>query len=285
MEAYPLEAKTDLEFVLVNDNSPDGDWKVVKELALHDARIIGINLSRNFGQHPAIIAGLSHAKGDWVAVMDGDLQDRPEEIPRLLEKALEGFDAVFACRKIRKDGLVKKLSSVLFNKTLHFLTGIKHDPAIANFGVYSRKVIESVLLIGDHIKMFPIFVDWVGFTTAKMDVMHDERFEGVSSYTFRKALSLAFNSLITFSDKPLKMTIKAGVFLSLLAILFAVYYFSGALLGFYSVAGWPSLIISFWFLGGMQIFFIGVLGVYIGKTFNQTKNRPVYIIREILNGK
>lgn len=282
MSNLVIENRIEIEFILVDDRSPLDDWKTVSELANVDSRIKGIRLSRNFGQHPAIIAGLMNSRGDWVVVMDGDLQDRPEEIPKLLLKALDGWDGVVARRVNRKDTLLKKATSWIYSQVLYNLTGFRRDSRISNFGIYNRKIISAILSVGDYIKLFPILINWVGFDVIAIDVEHGERTLGSSSYTLRKAFNLAVNSLITFSDKPLKVTLKIGFAIAAISLATALFYFIGAIFGGYAVQGWASLIISLWFLGGCQILFLGVVGLYIGKAFNQTKNRPVFIISEVI---
>jgi polyisoprenyl-phosphate glycosyltransferase len=272
----------DFEIILVNDSSPDDSWAAIKKEIVKGSKVKGINLSRNFGQHASIHAGLKHVTGNWVVVMDCDLQDQPEEIPKLLNKAHEGFDAVFAKRKERNDSLLKKQLSKLFYTTLGFLTDTKQDPEIANFGVYSRKIINAILLINDYTKYFPTMVKWVGFKTTSISVDHANRFDGCSSYNFKSLLKLGINVILSFSDKPLRLTVKMGLLISLTSFLFAVYTFFNYLTGGIEVLGYASLIISIWLLSGIIITLIGMTGLYIGKIFDQVKQRPVYIIDEVV---
>ncbi|MGL1890235.1 MAG: glycosyltransferase family 2 protein [Spirochaetaceae bacterium] len=268
------------ELILVNDCCPENSWEIIQKLTNDFVNVRGLNLSRNFGQHAAITAGLSVIKGDKVVVMDGDLQDRPEEIPKLIAKSNEGFDVVLARRVDRKDNIIKKMSSRLFYYTMSKLTGQKYDSTIANFGCYNKKVIEAVLSMGDMSRSFQLFVNWVGFKTAKVDVEHSMREIGETTYTFRKSVSLALNSMISFSNKPLKITVNIGLFLSVVAVIIGLFYFIGALKGLFLVQGWATMVISMWFLGGLTILILGVVGLYISKIFEQTKNRPIFIISE-----
>ena len=148
----------DYEIVLVEDGSPDQSWRVIEQIALTNSKVKGIKLSRNFGQHPAIMAGLSKAAGDWIVVMDCDLQDQPEEIEKLYTQVLEGFDIVLAKRKRRKDGFLKRMSSVLFSKIYGYFTDTVYDNEVANFGIYHKKVIAEVVKMEDYIKSFPLFI-------------------------------------------------------------------------------------------------------------------------------
>ena len=270
------------EIILVEDCGADNSWQVIKEQSRLNKEIRGIKLSRNFGQHYAITAGLDIAKGEWVVVMDCDLQDQPEEIYKLYTKALEGFDTVLARRADRRDGFLKKLSSKIFSKIYSYFTDSKYDNEIANFGIYNRKVIKAVLQISDAIKFFPLFVKLAGFTATSVTVEHAERHSGSTSYSFSKLMSLAFNTIISFSNKPLKLFVKFGLIISILSFCVGIYYFYLSVTGKIEVLGYSSIIVSIWFLSGVLITTIGVCGIYIGKIFDQVKGRPAYIIDEIV---
>jgi dolichol-phosphate mannosyltransferase len=271
----------DYEIILVDDRSPDQSWEVMRKLSSSFPELKSVRLSRNFGQHPAIIAGLSLAKGDWIVVMDCDLQDQPKEIEKLYNKTLEGFEIVLAKREVRKDGYVKKFFSKSFYKLFNYLSGIKANSEVANFGIYHKKVIKSILNINDNIKFFPLFINWVGFRSISINVEHKEREHGKSSYSILKLISLAFNTIISFSEKPLKLFTSLGLIISLFSVVFGFYFFVQYLTGKITEPGFTSIIISIWFLSGVIISTIGIVGIYLGKTFNQTKNRPVFIIDEI----
>lgn len=270
----------DFELILVDDAGPDDAWSQIVEMANKDSRVKGLRLSRNFGQHYAITAGLEASKGEWVVVMDCDLQDLPEEIPNLLKKAGEGYQVVKARRATRKDGQIKKWLSRGFYRVLGYLTGTHHDPAVANFGVYHRQVIDAVCSMKEHIRFFPTMIKWVGFESTTLDVQHGGREEGKSAYSLRKLLHLALDIMLAYSDKPLRLTIKAGIAISATAFIFALYSAIRAIRGEFEVLGYASLIVSIWFLSGLIIFILGVVGLYVGKTFEGVKNRPVYIVRE-----
>ncbi len=270
------------EIILVDDRSPDNSWEVMKQLSVKFPEVKSIRLSRNFGQHPAIVAGLSIAKGEWIVVMDCDLQDQPKEIEKLYKKAIEGYDLVLARRENRQDGFIKKMYSKIFSKVFNYLADTDFNNEVANFGIYNRKVIASVLTIGDYIKAFPLFIYFTGYNATSVAVEHADRDSGKSSYSFSKGISLAFNAIISFSNKPLKIFVKFGMIISFLAFIGGlvnlIYYLEGSI----KVSGYSSLIISIWLLSGIIITVIGVVGIYIGKVFEQTKNRPAYIIDEII---
>lgn len=279
-----LSVTNDWELILVNDAGPDKAWEKIAALCDKDPAVRGVNLSRNFGQHAAIMAGLSVASGDRVVVMDCDLQDVPEDIPALVDAmAQKQVNAVLGRRVDRKDPFFKRLSSILFGKVYGYLTDAKLDSAIANFGVYDRRVIDAVLSMGDAHKNFSLFVRWVGFKTAAVPVTHAARTSGKSSYTFRKLTRFAFDSILSFSDKPLRLMVGTGFFIATVSFLIGLFFLILGLFGQYGVLGYASLIVSIWFFAGIQLFFLGVVGVYISKTFNQTKDRPIFIIDQILN--
>lgn len=273
------------EIILVDDRSPDDSWPVMKRLSSKFPEVKSIRLSRNFGQHPAIMAGLSQAKGNWVVVMDCDLQDQPKEVEKLYKKINEGFDIVLARRHHRKDTFTKKFFSKIFSKLYVYLTDSDFDNTIANFGVYKSQVIKDVLKMDDYIKSFPLFVNWVGYKSTSIEVEHAPRTSGKTTYTYSKLLSLAFNTIISFSNKPLKIFVKFGILVSFISFLVGLYtiykYFTGQI----TVLGYSSLMVSIWFLSGVLITIIGVVGIYIGKIFDQTKNRAPYIIEKIIDNE
>jgi dolichol-phosphate mannosyltransferase len=272
-----------VEIIFVNDNSPDEAWGVIEKICEKDNRVKAINLSRNFGQHYAIAAGLEYSKGEWVVVMDCDLQDQPEEIPTLYFKAIEGWDIVFGRRQERKDNFLKSTFSRFFYSILGYLTDTKQDSTIANFGIYHRKVIDAICSMGDSMRYFPAMARWVGFKQTSVNIQHAERTYGKTSYSFGKLLRLGMDVILAFSDKPLRLTAKLGLAISFISILLVFVFLYGYLSGTIIVPGFTSLILSVWLLGGIIIFLIGMVGLYIGKTFENVKNRPKYIIKDRLN--
>ena len=269
------------EIILVDDGSRDETWSEVVSAASKNPNVRGLRLSRNFGQHYAITAGLARATGDWVVVLDCDLQDAPEEIPALLEAALAGgFDLVFARRKKRKDALVRRLASRLFYRVFSFLTETNLDASVANFGIYKAKVVEAILSMGDSVRYFPTMSQWVGFRQGYLDVTHAARLDGRSTYDYKKLTALALSNMIAFSNRPLRLTVTLGAGISSLSMAVAVGYLVKYLKGDIVVLGYASLILSIWFLGGVTISLIGVVGLYVGQTFERVKNRPLYVVSE-----
>lgn len=271
------------ELLIVNDHSPHNDWQIVCQIAATDKRVKGINLSRNFGQHNAITAGLELAKGEWIVVMDCDLQDQPEEIKRLLEKALEGYDVVLAQRARRKDTWLKRSFSRVFYAVLGYLTDTKQDASVGNFGIYNKKVIKAILSMHDSTRYLPTMVKWVGFRSIGLQVEHSERLYGTTSYNFKRLVLLALDVILAFSYKPLKLVIKLGLGISFSAIAFAIYTIYRFINNEINVPGWSSIMVSIWFFSGLIIFLIGVVGMYVGRIFERVKDRPIYLVQETIN--
>lgn len=266
------------EIFMVNDASPDDSWQIIQTLARKFKRVKGISLSRNFGQHHAITAGLDFVRGDWVVVMDCDLQDQPEEILKLYDKAQLGFDIVVGRRALRKDSALKRLSSRMFYFALNYFTDAKLNNRIGNFGIYARRVIQSICGLKEQNRSFGLFAFWVGFRRVEIDIEHAARPYGESGYTFKKMLNLATDSILAHSTKLLWASIKLGFLLASSALLYSLWlvirYFAWAV----PVAGWTSLMVSIYFTAGLILGSVGVLGIYLGKIFEEVKRRPLYII-------
>lgn len=273
----------DFEIILVNDASPDNSWAEIEHQCTLDPRVKGLNLSRNFGQHYAITAGLTYATGEWIVVMDCDLQDRPEEIPNLYRKAQQGWDSVLAQRIQRSHGRFKQLGSKCFYKVFSYLTETQQDSSVANFGIYRRKVIDAVLSMGDAMRYFPTQIQWVGFRKAYLPIQHDERAEGKSTYTISRLFKLAFDTIISFSDKPMRLMVQMGLLVTIAAVIVGIVMLVRYCMGLIEVMGFASLIISLWLLGGIIISLIGVVGIYLGKLFEKAKERPTFIVNDKCN--
>ncbi len=270
----------DFEIIMVNDTSPDKSWEYITLLAQEDERVKGINLSRNFGQHYAITAGVDFAEGEWVIVMDCDLQDQPEEIEKFYKKAQEGYDIVFGKRVERKDNFLKKLSSRLFYKVYDYFTNMENQSGTSNFGIFSKKVIENFKRLREKNRAFPLFIKWLGFKSIDIDIEHAPRSEGKSSYNLKKLVTLALDSIISQSNVPLRLFIKLGFTFSFLSLIYGVYLIYKHFMYDVTVEGWTTVVVSIYFIGGLLFANLGILGIYIGKIFNETKDRPLYIVQE-----
>lgn len=270
----------DYEIILVNDACPKDSWRVIEKICRTDPKVIGLELSRNFGQEAAIKAGLDYCSGDWVVVMDCDLQDKPEEIIHLYQKACEGYDAVFARRVQRQDKKLKVWEAKQFYKVYSYATGIEYDPAVCNFSVISRQVADAYCRMPERHRGYVMYILWLGFKCTTVDVEHCERYAGESGYTFKKKVDMALELLTSQSDKALRMIVKLGaVFsaISFVTVLFLVIqYFVRNI-----APGWTSIIAAVFLVGGLVLIALGVVGLYIGNIFMEVKNRPLYVVRSV----
>lgn len=278
-----VETITDsFEIIMVNDACPQNSWEIIEDICQKDQRVKGIELARNFGQIKAITAGLDYSTGEWVVVMDCDLQDRPEEIINLYNKAQEGYDVVFARRVNRQDSFMKVLVSKIFYKIYDFATDGYYDPAICNFSISKRMVIDNYCKMRELHRAFVIYVKWLGFKQSVIDVEHNTRKEGKSSYNMKKRMQMAGEILTSQSDKLLKLTVGLGFTITLLSavsifVLIINYFLNNV------ATGWTSTIATICLLSGMIITVQGLVGIYVGNIFMQTKQRPLYIVRQIMN--
>jgi dolichol-phosphate mannosyltransferase len=271
------------EIILVNDACPANSWDAVRAVAAIDTRVKAINLSRNFGQHYAIAAGLHYCTGNWVVVMDCDLQDRPSEIPRLYRKAQEGYDIVYALRHDRQDRWSKRTLSRAFAAIYNLFSDIKIVPGSCNFSIASRQVIEGYCQLRELGRSYHLMLRWLGFRSVFLEVEHAERFAGRSAYNLRRGFLLAIESITSQSNRPLLLSIRAGVLMSASAVVVGLYYIARYFIHGISVEGWASVIVSIYFIGGLVLANMGVLGLYLGKVYNEVRDRPLYVVRELLN--
>ena len=271
------------EIIFIDDGSTDNSWSQIQIAAKDNQKIVGIKLSKNFGHHYAITAGLHNSKGEWVVVMDSDLQDRPEVIPELLDKAQEGFDVVFVSRQQRPESFVYKLGQRLFYASLRFLSGIDFDSKQANFSIINRKVVEAFKKFPENARFYGSTIKWLGFSRASINAAHGLRFSGRPSYTIKKRITLALDIILSFSDRPLRFAIGLGLLMSAVSVLFSLWIFIGAFNWGFSVLGWPSLIVSTFFTGGVILIVLGIIGIYLGRIFREVKARPLYVVSESLN--
>ena len=278
-----LKISEDFEIIFVDDGSVDDTWAVIEKEAKLDNRIIGLKLSRNFGHHYAITAGIHQAIGNWVVVMDGDLQDRPDVIPHLVEKANQGFDVVFVNRVDRPESLSYKVLQKIFYSILRFLSGFDFDSRQANFSIISRKVVEAFKSFPENARFYGSTIKWLGFKVSSIDASHGKRFQGKPSYTLRKRFKLASDIILAFSDRPLRMAIGLGITISLLSILMVIWIVIGVYSWGFTVIGWPSLVAAIFFSTGIILIVLGIIGVYLGQIFREVKSRPLYIISETTN--
>jgi glycosyltransferase involved in cell wall biosynthesis len=268
------------QIVLVDDGSRDDSWKQIRMLAERDARVTGVRFSRNFGHHIAITAGLDHCDGDWVVTMDSDLQDPPEAIPLLLSKAREGFDVVVALREARKHHWVKRMLSRAFYAAYRHLTGTLIDSRVGVFRIMSRRVVESLKQMREFGRFFVGMVEWVGFPQGSLSVEQRVRYAGRTKYPLGKQILLAIDAILSFSESPLKFVAYTGLAMSVLSVGYGLYIVGRSLAGRIVVLGYASLAAAIFFTGGLTVFTVGIVGLYVGRIFRQVQGRPLYIVAE-----
>jgi dolichol-phosphate mannosyltransferase len=275
----------DYEIIIVDDGSQDNTWNSIENEAKSENRIKGIKFSRNFGHHYAITAGLHNSIGEWVVVMDGDLQDRPEVIPDLYNKAQEGFDVVFVSRQNRPEKLYYRIAQKIFYWILRSLSGLDFDSRQANFSIINKKVVDAFKKFPENARFYGSTIKWLGFNRSFILADHGVRHSGKPSYTIRKRFKLASDIILSFSERPLKVAVTFGLVVTLSSIIMSIWLIIGALNFNFSVLGWPSIMTSIFFLGGSILTVLGIIGIYLGRVFNQVKSRPLYIIDEVTTKK
>jgi len=269
--------------VLVDDRAPDNAWPIIADLCAGDPRVKGIQLSRNFGQHYALTAGIDHADADWYVVMDCDLQDAPEDIPLLYAKALEGFDMAIAVRKKEGHGGLKRFGSRVFYSAFSLLAGFNMDWTVGNFRIFSSQIADGFREMREQMRCLPASFSLMGFQVGEVEVPHHPRPYGKSSYTLRKLVKLGGTMVLAHSQMPLKIAMFFGLFVAFLAMLGGLTITIAALLDVFKVTGWASLMVAIFGIGGVQIFITGIVGIYVGKCLDEAKRRPLYFVRELRN--
>jgi dolichol-phosphate mannosyltransferase len=282
LEIALVQISFDYEIVLVEDGSPDASWDEITQEASRNNKIRGLKLSRNFGQHHAITAGIDFARGDWVVVMDCDLQDPPELIPDLYMKAKEGNDVVVALFEERQGKRTKKILSRVFWKFLTWLTDLPFDHRVGNFRIFSRRAAESFKLYREQARLLGGLNALAGFRTSHISATRAERFSGKSAYTFRKLMATAINLALAYSDKPLRIMVALGLTISGASTISGLVILGMGLSGVISVPGWVSVMVSLYLLSGLMLANLGIVGFYVGKTLEESKKRPLYILETVL---
>lgn len=266
--------------LFVDDGSTDRTLEKIKCLACRHHCINYISLSRNFGHQSALKAGFDMAAGDCVITIDGDMQHPPSLIPAMLEKYEEGYDVVYTLRKEdNKLPFVKRKTSDLFYALINRLSDVKIEKGSADFRLLSERVVKIISALPEHDLFFRGLSKWVGFKQISLDYKAESRLSGCTKYTFRKMVNFALFGISSFSTRPLYIAAYLGFTFSLLSLLYLPYVIYSYFFG-YTISGWASVIVTIAFFGGVQLMILGILGVYIGRLFIQSKNRPVYIVRE-----
>jgi dolichol-phosphate mannosyltransferase len=266
------------EILFVDDGSTDRTFAILAEAAQEDSRINAISLSRNFGHQAAITAALDHVTGDAAVVMDGDLQDVPEAIPEFVERYRQGFDVVYAQRVRRKEPLLLRMCYFVFYRMMAKLSDIRLPLDSGDFGLMSRRVVDQVKKMPEHHRYLRGMRSWVGFRQTGLPVERAERHSGRSKYSLMRLMKLAFDGIFAFSIVPIRAAALFGAFAIFLSTLFVLYSLYAKIFLQKSPQGFTALIVAVTFLSGIVLFFLGVIGEYVGRIYEETKARPLYVI-------
>lgn len=269
------------EIILVNDYSRDRSLALIEDYAAKDPTVRCVSFSRNFGHQTALTAGMQHARGEFVVMMDGDLQDPPETVPLLLDKATrENWDVVYAVRKKRKEGLIKRACYSSFYRLLQKLSYIKIPLDTGDFCLMRRRVVDAINQFPERNRFLRGLRAWVGFRQTGMEYEREARFAGEAKYTFKSLLKLALDGIFSFSYLPLRMASWFGFATSAVGILYAIYILAMRFFldRYNQIEGWTTTVVGILVLGGLQMMLIGVIGEYVGRIFEETKGRPQYIV-------
>ena len=275
------EKKYAFDFLFVNDGSRDGTLEIIKKQAEKDSRVSYINLSRNFGKEIAVIAGIDHVQGDAMVILDADLQDPPELIPEMIKYWEEGYDDVYARRKSRKgETWFKKHTSSLYYKLLQSSTDIPVQVDTGDFRLINRRCIEAIKQIRENQRYTKAMFSWIGYKKKEIFYDRDPRLAGETKWNYQKLINLAINGITSFTTAPLRIATVTGLIISISAFIYIAYLLIRPLFGVSTGAGYSSTLAIILFLGGAQMLFLGIIGEYVGRIFNETKNRPLYLIEE-----
>jgi polyisoprenyl-phosphate glycosyltransferase len=269
------------EMIFVDDNSDDGTYQLLLELQSRDPRCKIIRLARNFGHQIAISAGLDHASGDAVVVMDADLQDPPEVVPELIERWQEGYEVVYAVREHREqEPWLKRMTAAAFYRVIARLSSVRLPVDVGDFRLVDRRALDAFRSMPERRRYVRGMFAWVGFNQTGVAYARSGRFAGEPKYSFAQSARLAVDGVVSFSNAPLRLALFGGFLFSLLSFLGGVTAVVAKLAGAFTVPGWASIIVAVTFLGGLQLILMGMMGLYIGRIYDEVKARPLYVVRE-----
>ena len=270
------------EIVMVDDGSRDASWQLIRQLHAKDPRVRGVSFSRNFGHHIAVTAGLDVAKGDVVILMDGDLQDPPEEIPRLYARFKEGYDLVYGIRRERKDPALKRATSLLFWWMLRRFSGVDIPRGQTMLRVMSRRLADALKDMREYARFVHGMMAWAGFEVTTLEVEHSPRTRGRSKYNISGLFKLAFHAITSFSTVPLRLATYLGLLSAGFGLLCAFYFLYKKIFLGIPVLGYASIIVAVLLVGGVQLLILGIMGEYLGRVYQEVQRRPLYILKEQL---
>jgi glycosyltransferase involved in cell wall biosynthesis len=267
------------ELLFVDDGSTDGSYELTLEFQKRDARVCPIRFSRNFGHQVAISAGIDHAQGDAIVIMDADLQDPPEMVPAMLDRWREGYEIVYAVREQREgEPWLKRFLAARFYRLLRRWSDIDLPVDVGDFRIIDRQVAEVFRLLPERSRYVRAMFSWIGFRQIGVPYVREERFAGEPKYSLRMSLKLAIDGLINFSTAPLRFVLTSGFVIAMMSFLVGSFAFAARLANYYALPGWASLLLAVSFIGGVQLIVLGVLGLYIERIYNEVKSRPLYVV-------
>lgn len=276
----------DLEFLFVNDGSRDGTLAIIKKFAKNDERVSYVNLSRNFGKETAMIAGIDHVSSDALVIIDADLQDPPELIPDMINLWEQGYDDVFARRTGRLgESWLKRITSKLFYRVLQQSTNIPLQRDTGDFRLLDKRCVEALKQLRESERYTKGLFSWIGFNKKEITYVRDARAGGTTKWNYFKLINLAIKGIVSFTTAPLRFSTFLGMLVSFGAFVYIVYLLAKTWIFGADVAGYPSMMAVILFLGGVQLLSLGIIGEYIAHIFNETKNRPLYLVEQYHSGK
>lgn len=284
LKSVMLQNNINYEFVFVNDGSTDRTMEILSEIAANDFRTKIVNFARNFGHQVAVTAGIAAAKGDAIVIIDADLQDPPEVIPELIAKWEEGYEVVYAKRKQRKgETWFKLLTAKYFYKFLNYMSDIDIPKDTGDFRIIDRKIADVFNQMTERNRFIRGMMSWVGFRQTYVEYERDERFAGETKYPLKKMIKFASDGIIAFSTKPLRIVMSLGLLSVLISIIVLLYTITVKIFGHGTQTGWASIMVAITFFSGIQLLGLGIVGQYIARIYDESKNRPIYIVKETIN--
>ncbi|GAB6447716.1 glycosyltransferase family 2 protein [Bacillus cereus group sp. MYBK71-2] len=284
LKSVMLQNNINYEFVFVNDGSTDRTMEILSEIAANDYRTKIVNFARNFGHQVAVTAGIAAAKGDAIVIIDADLQDPPEVIPELIAKWEEGYEVVYAKRKQRKgETWFKLLTAKYFYKFLNYMSDIDIPKDTGDFRIIDRKIADVFNQMTERNRFIRGMMSWVGFRQTYVEYERDERFAGETKYPLKKMIKFASDGIIAFSTKPLRIVMSLGLLSVLISIIVLLYTITVKVFGHGTQTGWASIMVAITFFSGIQLLGLGIVGQYIARIYDESKNRPIYIVKETIN--
>ncbi|OPJ60509.1 glycosyltransferase family 2 protein [Clostridium oryzae] len=281
-----ISLKIEYEIIFVNDGSRDNTEIILRSIAATDTRARVINFSRNFGHQTAVTAGICNAEGDVVVLIDADLQDPPELIEEMVKIKQQGYDVVYGKRKHREgETLFKLITAKYFYRFINYMSDVDIPKDTGDFRLMDRKVVDIFKTMPERNRFIRGMVSWIGFKQTAIEYEREKRFAGKTKYSLSKMINFAYDGIISFSNKPLKFVSLMGLATVFISIVLLIYSIVIKLTTSHATAGWASIMVTITFLGGMQLFAMGIIGEYIARIYDESKNRPMYVIKEKLNFK